>query len=596
MLEYTSREVVQAQKQYDMLLASLEYCDESDKKDIYIELDKLEENILNATNDIYEEFYNKLENITSTLIDEEKERLTNIISLIEDRIKYVNDSKEKHKKVTGTLVETSNVLGESELSDYKKRVEIINKYKQNMKLKQELNKEISVLEEKEKVCLSKLKANDKVNIELEEKMQEILTKSFNAMDLYNLLERTDEIELAYKELSFAKEKALENVESARKNSNNELIVECQNMLESITLEYDKYFEKKMLLELLNIYDKKVDNYDELLAKREKMQDIFMNIENSDFYKLVSSEMNKQYNTIKIEEQDVKTYRGIVSDLEERKQKIEEIDFENNSDEFKVILEELIKNEKARQEQILQEQRRREYEERQRKLILENKRQEEIKRRQILIDEARRKEEQRIQEEKRQEELRRIEEERKLEVEKQQRLERERQRQELLEQEKKEERTSQESHNEIPISTIESKSRTVYVPKEVVFDDGSNENIDTKNEDISVDNRDSLFESIYEEMKKKLENEKKEPIYEANNYKDNIIDDVFKEVKPEETFENKKNDFSIPVIKNDNLVAKKVKDEIVDKENIVDYQEKINREKQTDDNLFVNDVIFPDMPI
>lgn len=596
MLEYTSREVVQAQKQYDMLLASLEYCDESDKKDIYIELDKLEENILNATNDIYEEFYNKLENITSTLIDEEKERLTNIISLIEDRIKYVNDSKEKHKKVTGTLVETSNVLGESELSDYKKRVEIINKYKQNMKLKQELNKEISVLEEKEKVCLSKLKANDKINIELEEKMQEILTKSFNAMDLYNLLERTDEIELAYKELSFAKEKALENVESARKNSNNELIVECQNMLESITLEYDKYFEKKMLLELLNIYDKKVDNYDELLAKREKMQDIFMNIENSDFYKLVSSEMNKQYNTIKIEEQDVKTYRGIVSDLEERKQKIEEIDFENNSDEFKVILEELIKNEKARQEQILQEQRRREYEERQRKLILENKRQEEIKRRQILIDEARRKEEQRIQEEKRQEELRRIEEERKLEVEKQQRLERERQRQELLEQEKKEERTSQESHNEIPISTIESKSRTVYVPKEVVFDDGSNENIDTKNEDISVDNRDSLFESIYEEMKKKLENEKKEPIYEANNYKDNIIDDVFKEVKPEETFENKKNDFSIPVIKNDNLVAKKVKDEIVDKENIVDYQEKINREKQTDDNLFVNDVIFPDMPM
>lgn len=593
MLEYTSREVVQAQKQYDMLLASLEYCDESDKKDIYIELDKLEENILNATNDIYEEFYNKLENITSTLIDEEKERLTNIISLIEDRIKYVNDSKENHKKVTGTLLETSNVLGESELSDYKKRVEIINKYKQNMKLKQELNKEISVLEEKEKVCLSKLKANDKINIELEEKMQEILTKSLNAMDLYTLLERTDEIELAYKELSFAKEKALENVESARKNSNNELIVECQNMLESITLEYNKYFEKKMILELLNIYDKKVDNYDELLAKREKMQEIFMNIENSDFYKLVSSEMNKQYNTIKIEEQDVKTYRGIVSDLEERKQKIEEIDFENNSDEFKTILEELIKNEKARQEQILQEQRRREYEERQRKLILENKRQEEIKRRQILIDEARRKEEQRIQEEKRQEELRRIEEERKLEVEKQQRLERERQRQELLEQENKEEITSQESHNEIPISTIESKSRTVYVPKEVVFDDGSNENIDTKNEDI---NRDSLFESIYEEMKKKLESEKKEPIYEANNYKDNIIDDIFKEVKPEETFENKKNDFSIPVIKNDNLVAKKVKDEIVDKENIVDYQEKINREKQTDDNLFVNDVIFPDMPM
>lgn len=574
MLEYTSREVVQAQKQYDMLLASLEYCDESDKEDIYIELNKIEENILNATNDIYEEFYNKLVSKVSTFIDEEKERLTNIISLIEDRIKYLDDRKAKHKKVTNIIVEEPRILGQEKLDDYKKRIKIIDKYKQNVKLKQELKKEISVLEEKEKVCLSKLKANDKINIELEEKMQEVLSKSFNAMDLYALLERTDEVELAYKELSFAKEKAMENVESARKSSNNELIIECQNMLESISIEYNKYFEKKMLLELLNIYDNKVDNYDELLAKREKMHDIFMNIEDSDFYKLVSSEMNKQYNTIKIEEQDVKTYREIISDLEERKQRIEEIDFENNSDEFKTILEELIKNEKVRQEQIIQEQRRREYEERQRQLILENKRQEEIKRRQILIDEARRKEEQRKQEEKRQEEL-------------------ERQRREALKPVEENTIISNQEHKEIPVSTIESKSKTVYIPKEVVFDEEKNENTEIKEEST---NRDSLFESIYDEMKKKLDSEKTESNNKTTNYDEKVIDDIFKDVKPEKTFEEKKNDFSIPVIKNDNLVAKKVKDEIIDKENIENYKEKINIDKQIDDNLFIDDVIFPDIPI
>lgn len=585
MLEYTSREVVQAQKQYDMLLASLEYCDESDKEDIYIELNKIEENILNATNDIYEEFYNKLVSKVSTFIDEEKERLTNIISLIEDRIKYLDDRKAKHKKVTNIIVEEPRILGQEKLDDYKKRIKIIDKYKQNVKLKQELKKEISVLEEKEKVCLSKLKANDKINIELEEKMQEVLSKSFDAMDLYALLERTDEVELAYKELSYAKEKAMENVESARKSSNNELIIECQNMLESISVEYNKYFEKKMLLELLNIYDKKTENYDELLAKREKMQDIFMNIEDSDFYKLVSSEMNKQYNTIKIEEQDVKTYREIISDLEERKQRIEEIDFENNSDEFKSILEELIKNEKARQEQIIQEQRRREYEERQRQLILENKRQEEIKRRQILIDEARRKEEQRRQEEKRQEELKRIE------IEKQKELER--QRREALKPIEENTIISNQEHKEIPVSTIESKSKTVYIPKEVVFDEEKNENTEVKEEST---NRDSLFESIYDEMKKKLDSEKTESNNKTTNYDEKVIDDIFKDVKPEKTFEEKKNDFSIPVIKNDNLVAKKVKDEIIDKENIENYKEKINIDKQIDDNLFIDDVIFPDIPI
>ncbi len=567
MLEYTSREIVQAEKQYDMLLASLEYCDEKDKEDLYIELDKIQENILSATNDIYEETYNKLINKHTSLIDEEQEKLTNIISLIEDRIKYINEKRQKHKDITGTLIEIPKVLGEEKLADYKNKIEIINKYKQNIKLKKELNKEISVLEEKEKIYLSKLKANDKINVELEAKMQDILSKSFEAMDLFSLLERTEEIELAYKELSFAKEKAMENVESAQKSFDNELIIECKNMLDSIALEYDKYFEKKMLLELLNIYDKPVDGYDELLAKREKMQDIFMNIEDSDFYKLVSSEMEKQYNTIKIEEQDVKTYREIIDDLSERKQKIEEIDFENSSDEFSEILDQLIKNEKAKQEQLLQEQRKKEYDERQRKLILENKKQEELKRKQILIDEARRKEEQRLQEEKYQQELNRIEEQ---------------------EQRKKDEPKI------IPTSTIEAKSKTIHVPKDIVFEDGQN----IKNSEDTVLNnsnsRESLFESIYEEMKKKLDSDNSYTSYDPFEYKEETIDDIFKDIDTNHVPNN--NDFSIPVIKNDNLVAKKVKDEVINREDVESAKGKGVIAKQEDDNLFINDVVFPDMPM
>ncbi len=567
MLEYTSREIVQAEKQYDMLLASLEYCDEKDKEDLYIELDKIQENILSATNDIYEETYNKLISKHTSLIDEEQEKLTNIISLIEDRIKYINEKRQKHKDITGTLIEIPKVLGEEKLADYKNKIEIINKYKQNIKLKKELNKEISVLEEKEKIYLSKLKANDKINVELEAKMQDILSKSFEAMDLFSLLERTEEIELAYKELSFAKEKAMENVESAQKSFDNELIIECKNMLDSIALEYDKYFEKKMLLELLNIYDKPVDGYDELLAKREKMQDIFMNIEDSDFYKLVSSEMEKQYNTIKIEEQDVKTYREIIDDLSERKQKIEEIDFENSSDEFSEILDQLIKNEKAKQEQLLQEQRKKEYDERQRKLILENKKQEELKRKQILIDEARRKEEQKLQEEKYQQELNRIEQQ---------------------EQRKKDEPKI------IPTSTIEAKSKTIHVPKDIVFDDGQN----IKNSEDTVLNnsnsRESLFESIYEEMKKKLDSDNSYTSYDPFEYKEETIDDIFKDIDTNHVPNN--NDFSIPVIKNDNLVAKKVKDEVINREDVESAKGKGVIAKQEDDNLFINDVVFPDMPM
>ena len=45
--------------------------------------------------------------------------------------------------------------------------------------------------------------------------------------------------------------------------------------------------------------------------------------------------------------------------------------------------------------------------------------------------------------------------------------------------------------------------------------------------------------------------------------------------------------SIPVIKNDNLVAKKVKDEVV----------KLEDKKETkENNIFVDDVIFPEIPM
>mgnify|MGYP001625251241 CR=1 FL=1 len=565
MLEYTSREVIQAQKQYDMLLASLEYCNELDKNDVYIELNKIEKKILDSTNEIYEEAYNKLSSKTSTLIDEEKEKLSNLIKLVEDRIKYLNNRKEKHHKITDTVVEQPRVLGELELNDYKRKLGIINKYKQNIKLKKELKREVTILEEKEKVCSLKLKSNEKINSELEEKMQDILVKSFKAMDLYSLLERKEEIELAYKELSFAKEKAIENMELARKNSNSALITECKKMLDSITAEYNKYFEKKMLLELLNIYDDKVEQYDELIAKREKMQDIFRNIENSDFYKLVYFDMNKQYNTIKIEEQDYKMYHEIISDLKARKEKIDKIDAENDSQEFKGILDELIKNEKIRQEQLLQEQRKREYEERQRRLILENKRQEELKRRQKLIEEEKEREEKRKQEE--------------LALkEKEQQRKREEQIDSILE----ESEINTKEDNNISVSTIESKSKTIHVPKEIVFDD---EKIEAKEENIeenkieSNTNRNSLFESIYDEMKKRMEIEKEEnnskhqDAEETKYYSDSVVN-------------KDKNDFSaIPVIKNENLVAKKVKDEVIEFED-----KKLNEE----DNIFVDDIVFPNI--
>ena len=546
MLEYTNRSIIKLQKQYNMLLSSLNYCTEDERKDFIEELNKIEEKILNATNDVYIEEYDRLVNKETYLLEEELSRLEQLVSLIEERQIYIKERKKSHMEITGKVVDCPEILGESLISKFKKNIQIINKYKKNSVERKKLSNENEELKEKEKKCLSKLRVNDKANEELEKKLIELLYKSFTSIDAFKLLDNNLEIENQFKELSYALEKAKENVDIANNSFNHIDALECRDMYNEINSEYNICFEKKMLLELILIYDKKVENFEELLAKREKINDILNNIVNSNFYKLVYLEVAKQYNTLKIEEQDVKTYNTIKRQIENNTNLISKIDEENNSKEFKGVLDVLIQNEKARQEKIIAEQRKKEYEERQKQLILEAKKQEEIKRRQELIEEARRekekKEKELILKQKMQEEQRKKEQEERMKqiLEVQNNSVLKPKLTDYLEEEK-------EEPKELPVSTIESKTKKIFIPNEIIFDDEDNA------DGGSNDNVNNIFESIYDEMKKEKDPSK----------------------------------VSIPVINNDNLVAKKVDEQLIDKN-------KINSNIDNKDNLFTNDMIFPDV--
>ena len=95
-MNYTNREVVRRLKQYDMFLSSLELTnDDLQRERICDQLDKIEKQILLETNTEYEEEYMTLLSEEPKLFSEEKARLRNIISLIEDRKKYFEERKLK---------------------------------------------------------------------------------------------------------------------------------------------------------------------------------------------------------------------------------------------------------------------------------------------------------------------------------------------------------------------------------------------------------------------------------------------------------------------------------------------------------------------
>ena len=313
-----------------------------------------------------------------------------LVELINQRLSYVEKRCNSHYQLTGESIDVKDVLGASTLDSLEDRIRIINKYSKNVKLEKELKEEVESLTNKITLAGEKIEINNSLNQELEKKFCDLLTSSFEKFGFYELFESKDEIEYAYYETEKSLTLAELNLETAKTSPIN-VLAECQQMLNDVKKDYIKYKERLSILKLMEVFNREVDTYEELLAKRREVNELFRYIKNEEFLGMVVETVAKQYNTILMEQQDVNTYNDLTIEKERKLEALSEITEENNSERFQEVLEELIKNEKARQARILEEQRKIEEEENKRKLEIERKKREEILKRQKIIEEARKKE-------------------------------------------------------------------------------------------------------------------------------------------------------------------------------------------------------------
>ena len=392
MIEYLNEKIKRCQKQYDMLLKSLKYIPNYEEKSaIYYQMTKLTEQMLEYTNEEYEKKYNMLLSKRTSLMEDEKAKMEAIINLINERKTYISNTIETNREKTNLDINNIEVLGEDNLEEYKNKLRIIDKYNSNVKNHGVLIEEIKDLEDKIVKAKNKIKNNEYINTQFEHKMKKILKEVFTRLNLYELKERSKEIDLAYTELGYSLEKAKENAKVARNSNSEAIIVECDKMLSAITLEYERYKEKKLTLKLMEIFENEVTNYDELLAKREIINNILSNITNSELYNNVGQELNKQYNTIKLESQDLTTLESLIDERNNKKNQLAHIIEENDSEEFKNVLKELLENEKKHELEILQERKRKAELERIKKLEEEQKLQMKRLEQQKMLEEERNKE-------------------------------------------------------------------------------------------------------------------------------------------------------------------------------------------------------------
>ena len=393
-MNYTNREVVRRLKQYDMFLNSLNLTtDEVQKERICDQLDKIEKQILLETNAEYEEQYMLLLGEEARFFSEEKSRLHKIISLIEDRREYLDDRMNKHRKITGSLVELTTFLGEDKLNAFRNRLDIIEKFEENRVRQENIVKEMKVLDVKLSEASRIVKANARLNDILENKMKDIVSKALDKFNLFTLTGKREEILSGFETQEYAFNLAKGNLKMAKELSGEDTVLECDEMLAQVAILYNKYSEQVNILKLIDIYDKTVTGYDELLEKREKINDILRSISDSELYNEIADELNKQYNTIKLEGQDIENYDALKEERELKNKILYDIEEENNSKEFKAVIDELLRNENRIREESIRRAKKEEYQERQKKLLEEQKIEASRVRRQKLIEEARLKEQQ-----------------------------------------------------------------------------------------------------------------------------------------------------------------------------------------------------------
>ena len=391
MVSYNSSSVVQCLRQYDMFANSLNLVKTADERNMIIkQLTKLEQKIINLTNEIYVEEYYALANKECGLIEEERSRLSMLIELINQRLSYVEKRCNNHYQLTGDSVDVEDVLGASTLEMLEDRIVVIDKYSKNVQLEEELSKDVESLTNKITLAAEKIEINKSLNQELEKSFCELLSDSFEKLGFYELFDNKDEIEYAYYETEKALTLAELNLETA-KMSSLDMIDECREILDEIKMDYIKYKEKINILKLMEVFNREVNDYDELLEKRREINELFRYIKNEDFLRMVTETVTKQYNTILLEQQDVNTYNELILERDRKLDTLAELNEENNSERFRSVLEQLIKNEEARQARILEEKKRLEEEENKKRLEIERKKREEILKRQKIIEEARKKE-------------------------------------------------------------------------------------------------------------------------------------------------------------------------------------------------------------
>ena len=343
------------EKKFKILRTSIMLGNLRNREDTLSEYEDTAKEIDKIRSSIYEE---KLaaKMYTTVTLEEEEERLKDLITFVEKRIKERNDFVDDYIKITSNFLDNlDKITLENELTSYKTRYNNIDEYLSNCNEINKLNTKLKDLRNELEEKYENKANNELINSKLEDELIDEFNKYISRNSYYSELDYTDiDLELTKIEESLLEKKSvLDTFTSSYQALVNAGISgaereEYSSYVADARFNYYEDIEKKYVLNIYKlVLDKQVD-YDRLYDKRLCIENILndrsrtrenLGINKRDELEYFIDLCKEQFSIIRAQKFNIESIDRLILEISECENKLDELEKANNRVEILELLEE-----------------------------------------------------------------------------------------------------------------------------------------------------------------------------------------------------------------------------------------------------------------
>ena len=343
------------EKKFKILRMSIMLGNSRNREETLREYEETARDIDKYKKSLYEEILSSKMYMTTTL-EEERDRLKDLITFIEKRIDERNEFIDDYLKITNNFLDNiDRVQEEDNLSEYRDRLDNIQEYLNNVSeiesIKKNLDEKRHELEEKYENKANNEVINSKLEEELIDEFNKIITgdeyyKGLNYIEIDSELEKIDKTLNEKRDVMNTFISSYDALKSAGISGAER--EEYLSYVQDAKYDYYKCLENKYVLEIYKLVLDKESDYDRLYEKRSKIDRLLndrdndrkeLNINERDILEYFSKICQEQFSIIKAQKFNMENIDKLILEITNSEERLEVLENNNNRPEIVRLLEE-----------------------------------------------------------------------------------------------------------------------------------------------------------------------------------------------------------------------------------------------------------------